>query len=64
MYVELLRSIEGVGVFPAFSLVLFVTVFTVMLLRVGRMDRGRAAGLARLPLETPERPTASHGVQR
>ena len=64
MYSELLRSIDGVGVFPAFSLVLFVTVFTVMLLRVGRMDRARAASHAQLPLETAERPASSHGAQR
>lgn len=63
MYAEILRSIDGVGVFPAFSLVLFVAVFTVMLLRVGRMDRVSAASHASLPLET-ERTASSHGAQR
>lgn len=64
MYTEILRSIDGVGVFPAFSLVLFVAVFTVMLLRVGRMDRSRAASHAHLPLETSDPTLSSHGAQR
>lgn len=64
MYTEILRDIEGVGVFPAFSLVLFVAIFTVMLLRVVRMDRTRASRLSHLPLDPPERPASSHGVQR
>jgi hypothetical protein len=64
MYTEILRSIEGVGVFPAFSLLLFVTVFSVMLLRVCRMDRARAADHAHLPFETHEQTASVHGAQR
>ena len=48
MYKETLRAIDGIGLFPVVSLLLFVTVFTVALVRVLRMDRGhaRTAGLA------------------
>jgi cytochrome c oxidase cbb3-type subunit 3 len=50
MYKEILRSVAGIGVFPAISLLLFFTVFTVMLVRVLRMDRGHATRLAGIPL--------------
>ena len=48
MYKEMLRAIDGIGLFPVVSLLLFVTVFTVALVRVLRMDRAdaRTAGLA------------------
>lgn len=51
MYKETLRSIAGIGAFPAVSLVLFVIVFVVAVLRVVRMERGIAAHLASLPLD-------------
>jgi hypothetical protein len=35
------------------SLVLFVIVFTAVLISVSRMDRARADGLAALPLDDP-----------
>jgi hypothetical protein len=50
MYTEILRGIEGIGIFPVISLVMFVTVFTVMLVRVARTDRERLARHAALPL--------------
>jgi hypothetical protein len=51
MYKETLRAIAGIGLFPAVSLVLFVIVFTVVLIRVIRMDRAETEHLAGLPLE-------------
>ena len=45
MYKEILRTIVGIEVFPVLSLLLFVTVFVVMLVWVMRMDRGRLAHL-------------------
>jgi len=51
MYKETLRAIDGIGLFPVVSLLLFVTVFTVALVRVLRMDRGHVARLASLPLD-------------
>ena len=51
MYKETLRAIEGIGLFPVVSLLLFVTVFTVAVVRVLRMDRGDLARLASLPLD-------------
>jgi cytochrome c oxidase cbb3-type subunit 3 len=51
MYKETLRAIAGIGLFPALSLVLFIIVFTVVLVRVFRMDRAETEHLASLPLE-------------
>ena len=50
MYKEVLRTIVGIEVFPVLSLVIFLTVFMVMLVWVLRMDRDRLATYASLPL--------------
>jgi hypothetical protein len=51
MYKELLRSIAGIEVFPVISLTLFVIVFTLMLIRVWRLDAHRLKAMAALPLD-------------
>lgn len=51
MYKETLRAIAGIGLFPAVSLVLFIIVFTLVLVHVIRMDRAETEHLAGLPLE-------------
>lgn len=50
MYTEILRSIEGVGVYPVISLLMFVAVFTIVLVWAMRADRIRLALHAALPL--------------
>ena len=50
MYTEILRSIDGVGLFPVVSLVLFVSVFTGVLVWALRADRKRLDRNAALPL--------------
>jgi hypothetical protein len=55
MYKDILLSIAGIEIFPVVSLVLFVTVFTAVLISVVRMDRSRAEALASLPLDDSER---------
>ena len=64
MYKETLRAIDGIGLFPVASLLLFVTVFTVALVRVLRMDRGDAARLASLPLDGDGTACAVREVRR
>ena len=54
MYKEILRTIAGIEVYPILSLLLFVGVFAVVLVRVSRLDRGRLRQLAALPLESSE----------
>jgi hypothetical protein len=51
MYKETLRSIAGIGLFPVVSLLLFVMVFVLAVLRVIRMEHADAEHLASLPLE-------------
>jgi cytochrome c oxidase cbb3-type subunit 3 len=62
MYKETLRAIAGIGIFPVVSLVLFFIVFTVMLVRVVRMDRSTTEHLAGLPLD-PAEPLAAIGQE-
>lgn len=59
MYKEILRSIAGVGLFPVVSLLLFVTVFVTVVLRVARMDQSETQRLAGLPLEGLDEPAAA-----
>lgn len=56
MYKETLRSIAGIGLFPAFSLLLFIALFTLVLVHVFRMERGESDRLASLPLDEVEGP--------
>jgi cytochrome c oxidase cbb3-type subunit 4 len=51
MYKEVLRTIAGIEVFPILSLLIFVTVFAVMLAWVLRLDRRRLSQYASLPLD-------------
>ena len=65
MYKETLRHIAGIGLFPVVSLLMFVMVFTLVLLRVLWMDRGEAQRLAALPLEGEDElaPSGQEGWQ-
>jgi hypothetical protein len=63
MYTEVLRAIDGIAVFPVVSLILFVAVFSVALIRTARLDRARLDEFAQLPLEKG-RPGVIPGVDR
>ena len=51
MYKETLRAIAGIEIFPVISLLLFVAVFTVVLVWTLRLDRSRVDAAASLPLD-------------
>ena len=51
MYKEILQTIVGIHVFPVISLVLFLVVFSSVLVWVALMDVRRAERLASLPLD-------------
>jgi len=55
MYQEVLRDIEGIGIFPALSLVLFVVVFALVVLYAVRLDRAGVQHMAALPLDDESR---------
>ncbi len=62
MFKEVLRSIEGVGLYPVISLVIFVLFFTTVFLWVLRMKRCDAEKLAAMPLDDGPKPTPLQGV--
>ena len=51
MYKDILLTITGIHVFPIVSLILFVIVFSAIIVAAGRIDRRRAAAFAALPLD-------------
>lgn len=51
MYKDVLRSIDGIGIYPVISLVIFVLFFTTVFLWVFRMRKSEAIELAALPLD-------------
>lgn len=51
MYKDVLRAIAGIEMFPVISLLVFVTVFVVMLVWAWRLDPQRLSDLANLPLD-------------
>jgi len=64
MYMEVLRSIEGVSIFPVVSLLVFVTVFTVMLLWTSRLSAGALREYADMPLDARRRAISTEGDAR
>jgi len=64
MYQEVLRSVEGIGIFPAISLVLFVVVFTVVVLHALRMDGAGVRHMAGLPLDDIDGASGSQETTR
>ncbi|MEZ5320255.1 MAG: hypothetical protein R2752_22825 [Vicinamibacterales bacterium] len=59
MYKDILRTIAGIEVFPILSLLLFLTVFAVVLIWAGRLDGTRLARCSRLPLDEADRADAA-----
>jgi len=51
---EVLRSIDGVGLYPSITLVVFVLFFTTVFLWVLRLRRDQAETLAAMPLDDGE----------
>ena len=54
MYKEVLRSIEGVGIFPSISLILFLGFFVLLIIHLIRKGGSYYEDAAQLPLESDE----------
>jgi cbb3-type cytochrome oxidase subunit 3 len=54
MYKEVLRSIEGVGIFPSISLILFLGFFVLLIIHLIRKGGSHYEDAAQLPLESDE----------
>jgi len=59
MFREVLQSMEGVGIWPTISLLVFVVLFVLMLVWVGRMDKEEVHRAGHLPLDEADRPEES-----
>lgn len=51
MYKSVLQSIEGVAIYPIFTLLLFFSFFVAMVVWVVRMDKKKINLLSHLPFE-------------
>ena len=54
MYKDVLRSIEGIGIFPSIALVLFLAFFIVLIIVLIKRGRGYYEDVSKLPLESDE----------
>jgi len=54
MYKEVLRSIEGIGIFPSISLVLFLGFFIGMIIYLVKKGKSHFEDVSRLPLESDD----------
>ncbi len=62
MYKEVLRSIDGVEIFPVISLLVFFAFFVGVVVWSIRLNRQRVSEMARLPLDrNPDRPGEGDG---
>ena len=51
MHMDALRAIAGIEIYPVISLLLFVAVFSAVLVWTLRLDRAHVAAAAHLPLD-------------
>ena len=54
MYKEVLRSIEGIGIFPSVSLVLFLGFFIGLIIYLVKKGKSHFEDVSRLPLESDD----------
>jgi cbb3-type cytochrome oxidase subunit 3 len=54
MYKEVLRSIEGIGIFPSISLVLFLGFFLGLIIYLVKKGKSHFEDASRLPLESDD----------
>lgn len=64
MYKDVLRSIDGIGLYPAISVVIFFLFFTTVFLWVSRIRRQEAETMAAMPLHDGEIQNPHTGVNR
>jgi hypothetical protein len=60
MYKNVLQAIEGIGIFPLISMLIFMTVFLAAIIWFFRADKEHLQRMAELPLE-PINKEKNHG---
>ena len=64
MHKEVLRAIEGIGLYPVISLIVFFLFFTSVFLWVLRIRKADAKKMAAMPLDDGDTPTPLQGAER
>jgi cbb3-type cytochrome oxidase subunit 3 len=64
MHKEVLRAIEGIGLYPVISLIVFFLFFTTVFLWVVRIRKADAKKMAAMPLDDGDTPTPLKGAER
>ncbi|HSP87419.1 MAG TPA: hypothetical protein VLN45_04755 [Ignavibacteriaceae bacterium] len=54
MYKEVLRSVEGIGIYPVISLIIFLIVFTAVVYWFLKVDKKYLREMANIPLENDD----------
>lgn len=54
MYKEVLRSMEGIGIFPSISLILFFTFFVLLVVYLVKKGKSHWEDAAQIPLTNDE----------
>jgi cytochrome c oxidase cbb3-type subunit 4 len=64
MHKEVLRAIEGVGLYPVISLIVFVLFFVTVFLWTARIRKADARRMAAMPLDDGQPSTPLQGAER
>ena len=64
MHKEVLRAIEGIGLYPVISLIVFVLFFITVFLWTARIRSGHARRMAGMPLDDGQPSTPLQGEER
>ena len=54
MYKQILESIDGIGIYPIVTLIMFFVFFIVMILWLFNMDKTYLKNMAKMPLDQNE----------
>jgi cytochrome c oxidase cbb3-type subunit 4 len=60
MYKEVLQSIEGVGIFPIISMIVFAAFFTVVIIWYFKADKKYLNKMKNLPLDNDEKSNSNN----
>lgn len=55
MYKEVLQSIEGIGIYPVISMILFIVFFAIVLIWYFKADKKYLNKMSNLPLDNDEK---------
>jgi cytochrome c oxidase cbb3-type subunit 4 len=60
MYKEVLQSIEGIGIYPIISMIVFVVFFAIVLVWYFKADKKYLKKMSNLPLDNDEKSNSNN----